>query len=112
FGIPFVFLLVTSFKEDIDMSSKNGIVWIPKVTDTVQYFNEDPSKKHYEVEFNGRTVEALVMKEVNGQYQMDTFKPMSIRGTTFFVGKDKVKEVPVNAKVYRTEFNGKEITGF
>lgn len=112
FGIPFVFLLVTSFKEDIDMSSKNGIVWIPKVTDTVQYFNEDPSKKHYEVDFNGRTVEALVMKEVNGQYQMDTFKPMSIRGTTFFVDKDKVKEVPVNAKVYTTEFNGKEITGF
>jgi multiple sugar transport system permease protein len=94
------------------MSSKNGIVWIPKVTDTVQYFNEDPSKKHYEVEFNGRTVEALVMKEVNGQYQMDTFKPMSIRGTTFLVDKDKVKEVPVNAKVYTTEFNGKEITGF
>ena len=112
FGIPFVFLLVTSFKEDIDMSSKNGIVWIPKVTDTVQYFNEDPSKKHYDVEFNGRTVEALVMKEVNGQYQMDTFKPMSIRGTTFLVDKDKVKEVPVNAKVYTTEFNGKEITGF
>src|SRR5260370_1362815 len=38
FGIPFAWLVITSFKEDIDMSSPNGIVWIPRVAVKVPYF--------------------------------------------------------------------------
>ncbi|MEI8283074.1 MAG: hypothetical protein WCG75_11765, partial [Armatimonadota bacterium] len=37
FGLPFLFLMITSFKEDRDMSSKTGIIWVPRVTDTVPY---------------------------------------------------------------------------
>ena len=38
FGIPFLFLLITSFKLPQDMSSPDGIVWVPKVDLTVPLF--------------------------------------------------------------------------
>jgi multiple sugar transport system permease protein len=113
FGIPFAFLLLTSFKEDIDMASKDGkIVWIPKVTETVDYLSEDPSKKHYEAQFNGRLVEALIIDNKDGKFQMDIFKPMSMRGVTFLAAPNEIKEVPIQAKVYTATVEGKEIKGF
>ncbi len=112
FGIPFVFLLVTSFKEDKDMSSKNGIIWIPRVTDTVPYMSPDPSKKHYTATYNGRTVEATVTGQEEGKLRMDIFKPLSIRGISFLTTQDQLKEIPVDAKVYTAVVDGHEITGF
>jgi multiple sugar transport system permease protein len=112
FGIPFVFLLVTSFKEDIDMTSPNGIVWIPKVTKVVPYFSPDMSKKHFETQYNGRIVEALIIGEEAGKLKMDIFKPIAIRGVTFLTTRDQLKEVPVEAKVYTAKVDGVELTGF
>ena len=87
FGVPFVFLLVTSFKEDKDMSSPNGIVWIPRVTETVPYLSPDKAKKHFEATFEGKTVEGLEIGEEGGKVKIDIFKPISIRGTTFLVDR-------------------------
>ncbi len=112
FGIPFVFLLVTSFKEDKDMSSKTGIVWIPKVTQTVPYLSPDKSKKHYEVAYEGKTVEGLEIGEEGGKVKIDIFKPISIRGTTFLAERSALKEIPVQAKVYATKIDGVPISGF
>ncbi len=112
FGVPFLFLLVTSFKEDKDMSSPNGIVWIPKVTETVPYLSPDKAKKHYETIFEGKTVEGLEIGEENGKVKIDIFKPISIRGTTFLAPRTALKEVPVMAKVYTAKIGNETITGF
>lgn len=112
FGIPFVFLLVTSFKEDQDMSSKNGIVWIPKVTETVPYLSPDKAKKHYEVMYEGKVVEGLEIGQEAGKVKIDIFKPISIRGTTFLAERSELKEVPVAAKVYTTKVGNVPVKGF
>lgn len=112
FGVPFVFLLVTSFKEDRDMSSPKGIVWIPKVTETVPYLSPDLAKKHYETTFEGKTVEGLEIGTEGGKVKIDIFKPISIRGTTFLADRAALKEVPVMAKVYTTKVGNEVITGF
>ncbi|MBS1703569.1 MAG: carbohydrate ABC transporter permease [Armatimonadetes bacterium] len=112
FGIPFVFLLVTSFKEDRDMTSKAGIIWVPRVTDTVPYMNPDPTMKHYVTDYNGQQVEALVIGEEQGKLKMDIFRPLSIRGIDFLTTRDKLKEVPVDANVYTAVVDGQQIKGF
>jgi multiple sugar transport system permease protein len=112
FGLPFLFLLITSFKEDRDMSSKSGIIWVPKVTNTVPFMNPNPAKKHFETEYDGRVVEGLIIGEENGQVKIDIFKPMAIRGVTFLTTRNKLKEVPVEAKVYTAKVDGKDVTGF
>ncbi|MER3495499.1 MAG: hypothetical protein C4320_00920 [Armatimonadota bacterium] len=72
FGIPFAFLLVTSFKEDKDMTNANGIVWIPKVTREIPYV--DPKNTVYEVERDGRKVEATLVERLpNGRAKMEVF---------------------------------------
>ena len=112
FGLPFVFLLVTSFKEDKDMSAKTGIIWVPRVTETIPYINPDPTKKHYVGQFNGNQVEALVIGDENGKLKMDIFRPLSVRGITFFTTRDQLREVPVDAKVYTATVKGIPIKGF
>ena len=112
FGIPFLFLLVTSFKEDRDMSSKAGIIWVPRVTDTVQYKSRDPLKIHYLGHYNGREVEAVSLGEENGKMKMDIFRPLSVRGIGYYATKSELTEVPVDAKVYTAKSNGVDIKGF
>ena len=112
FGLPFVFLLVTSFKEDRDMSAKSGIIWVPRVTDTVPYVNPDPKKKHYVGQFNGREVEAVSIGEENGKLKMDIFRPLSVRGITYYATRDQLREVPVDANVYTAVVDGIQVKGF
>ena len=112
FGLPFVFLLITSFKEDKDMSAKTGIIWVPRVTDTIPYINPDPAKKHYIGKYNGREVEALVIGNEDGKLKMDIFRPLSVRGISFITTRDQLREIPVDAKVYTATVKGTKITGF
>jgi multiple sugar transport system permease protein len=112
FGLPFLFLLITSFKEDKDMTSKAGIIWVPRVTDTIPYINPEPSKKHYVGQYNGNEVESVNIGEENGKMKMDIFKPLSVRGITYFTTRDQLREVPVNAKIYTAMVKGTAIKGF
>jgi multiple sugar transport system permease protein len=63
FGIPFAWLVITSFKEDIDMSSPNGIVWIPRVQETVPYYSK--TKPRYSTNFNGTRVQGLITSQTS-----------------------------------------------
>ena len=113
FGLPFIVLLVTSFKEDKDMSAKSGIIWVPRVTETIPYVNlDDPTKKHYVGLYNGKEVESLVIGEENGKLKMDIFRPISLRGLTYTTTRDKLRQVPVDAKIYTAKVKDVEITGF
>ncbi len=116
FGLPFAFLLVTSFKEDKDMASPNGIVWVPKVTREVMYV--DPLNTVFEAKMPDdegglREVEATKLKELpNGRVQMEVFKPLAIRGTTFETdGRGLVKKAQP-AKIVDVKWDGKPARGF
>ena len=113
FGLPFAFLVITSFKEDKDMSSPNGIVWVPHVQETVPYF----SKKNpvYEGTYQGQTVDGtIIARNPNGTVKIDINKPLAIRGTTYETQPSALKQVPiqipvVSGKVDGVEFEGKVI---
>jgi len=110
FGIPFAFLVITSFKEDRDMSSANGIIWVPKVQETVPYFDkQDPL---YEADYEGQTIQgAIIEKHPDGTVKVDIQKPMAIRGTTFEAPFTKLKEIAKDAPVVSGMFNGTKFVG-
>lgn len=110
FGIPFAFLVITSFKEDRDMSSKNGIVWVPQVQDVVMYKN--PKNRWYEATFNGATVQGTIIESKGDQVRVDIQKPLAIRGTTFETTKSKLKEIPQEALIWSGKKDGKAFKGF
>jgi multiple sugar transport system permease protein len=105
FGLPFAYLLVTSFKEDRDMSSPNGIVWVPRVQQTVPYF--DPKNPLYEAEYRGQKVQGVVLeKRPDGTARVDISQPLSIRGTTFDAPFDSLKVIPRQAPLVTAVLTG------
>ncbi len=110
FGLPFAFLLVTSFKEDRDMSSPNGIVWVPRVQDTKPYF--DPLNPTYQGTYKGTTVQGVVIAhQPNGDVRIDIAKPLAIRGVTFDTPLSALKVVPTDAPVVTASLKGMPIEG-
>lgn len=110
FGLPFAFLVITSFKEDRDMSSAQGIIWIPKVQQTVPYF--DKKNPLFETQFDGRRVEGTIIEELpDTTVRIDIAKPLAIRGTTVVVERTKIKEIPRDAPLYTAKLDGQEVTG-
>ena len=111
FGLPFAFLVITSFKEDRDMSSPNGIVWVPRVQETVPYNN--PKNPLYEAELKGRTVKGVVVEErPGGIVKLDVQEPLAIRGTTFETQRQSLVEVPRMAPVFTGTWEGTAFKGF
>ncbi|MCC6403756.1 MAG: carbohydrate ABC transporter permease [Fimbriimonadaceae bacterium] len=110
FAIPFAWLLVTSFKEDVDMASPHGIVWIPKVTKTVPYVS--PENPLYRAVYQGQSVEAnraFVMPD--GRWQMAVERPLGLAGFTFEVRKNEVVQIPRNAPLVTTTVQGRRAQG-
>ncbi len=111
FGLPFAWLLSSSFKEDKDMGG--GIVWIPKVTQTVPYL--DPKDRQFQLNFEGTPVVASRIKDLpGGLSQFDVLTPFSLRGRTFEAPLASAVEVPkqvpvVEGKIAATEFRAKVI---
>ena len=111
FGLPFAYLVITSFKEDRDMSSPNGIVWVPRVQETHPYM--DPKNPLFELQENGQTVRGVVtQREANDVVKVDVQSPMAIRGTTIETQFSKLKEVPRDAPIYTAKLDGTDVTGF
>lgn len=111
FGLPFAFLVVTSFKEDRDMSSPKGIVWIPKVQQTLPYM--DPNNPLYEGTFDGQTVQgSVVERRTDGTLKLDIFKPLAIRGKTFEAKESDLVKVPKDVPVVTAKVGDITATGF
>jgi multiple sugar transport system permease protein len=112
FAVPFVYALSTSLKEDRDMSSPNGIVWIPKVQVTVPFL--DKENPLYETAYRGQTVQGSVIQQgADGTVTVDIFKPLSVRGLTFITQREKLKEIPKDAPVFSGKWSdGQAIKGF
>jgi multiple sugar transport system permease protein len=107
FGAPFLWLLVTSFKEDRDMTSPNGIVWIPRVQETVPYLDRDDPL--FQGSYEGATVEGTsIGRSSDGAYVVSIQRPSSVSGITFTAQRSQLKEIPKDAPVVQ----GPGFTGF
>lgn len=110
FGLPFAYLVITSFKEDRDMSSVNGIIWVPKVQEKVPYL--DPKRPLYSATYRGDPVEGEVIERLpGGQVKIDVFKPLAIRGTTFETTESSLKAVPRMVDVVTVNLRGEKAKG-
>lgn len=110
FGLPFAYLLITSFKEDRDMSSPEGIIWVPRVTERHEYF--DPKRPMYETAVSGQRVEGVIIEELSdGHVKLDIYRPLSMRGVTLDTPRAEIKEIPRMAEVVTATHEGTAIQG-
>lgn len=110
FGMPFVWLLITSFKSDLDMTSTNGINWVPHVDRTVKYL--DLKNPLLEGVYNGITVKgSILQKNKNGYLTIDVSEPASLLGQPVTLPKDQLKVVPKDVAVVTATYNGVPIQG-
>lgn len=111
FGIPFVWLLSTSFKEERDLGSPDGLVWVPQVQLTVPY--DDPAHPLYLTEFEGRRVQAgLVAHATAGKLKLEVERPFGLRGRQFETLESNVTKSPRYQKVWDVPFGGRTVRAF
>jgi multiple sugar transport system permease protein len=109
FGIPLIFLLITSFKEDRDMSSPNGIIWVPRVQRTIPY--NDVKNPIYETKYEGNTVQAKLSSEApDGSVLMEVTKPLSLQGLAISSTRSQIKPVAQQLPLVTAQINGVEAT--
>ena len=108
FVIPFVWLVVTSFKEDRDMSSVNGIVWIPRVQVTMPF--DDPADPLFEADYKGRSVQGSVEDTLpNGHVMLEISRPFSLTGIRIEADRGKLRRIPKDAPVDTATFEGRKV---
>lgn len=108
FGLPFAWLLSSSFKEDRDVTG--GVIWIPKVTQTSSYF--DPKRPQYAGTLDGvRVVAEPIETLADGRLRLDVVSPMSVRGRTFEARLGDLNSVPRDVPIVRFEDQGVTVTG-
>jgi multiple sugar transport system permease protein len=105
FSLPFAWLLVTSFKEDVDMASPHGIVWVPRVKVTVPH--QGPENPLYEAHYQGGRVEASRAAVLSdGRWLMSVERPGSLIGFTFEAAPDVLRQIPRQVDVVRPKGEG------
>ncbi len=110
FGMPFAWLMITSFKEDRDMASPTGIVWVPRVQLTVPY--DDPEDPLMEGEYEGTTVQGSIMERLPaGKVKVDILTPLALRGLTLETPLKALKEVPKQIPLVTGRWQGGAIRG-
>lgn len=110
FAVPFLWLLLTSFKEDRDISTAEGLKFIPFVSETAPYF--DPKDRLFEGKLGEVTVVgSLIATNTDGTYTIDVTRPGSLRGRTLITSPANLKEVPKEVPVVTLERDGQTITG-
>ena len=83
FGLPFAWLVLTSFKEDRDINSTQGLVWLPQVTVTAPYL--DPVQPTYEAVHQGIVVRGRRIEAKGEAIRIDVAEPLGLRGRSFWV---------------------------
>lgn len=111
FGFPFIWLILTSFKEERDFSMTEGIMWVPQVQLTQQW--NDPEMPYAETKFRDIPVRAnLLDKLPNGKVLMEVDRPFNVRGRRFQVSEGEYKIIPRDAPIIEAKVNGKMLQGF
>lgn len=111
FGIPFAWLLVTSFKEERDMSTANGLVWTPKVQLTHKF--TDVNRPLVEAPYQGLTVKANVTGVLpDGRAQLEVERPYGLRGRRFDLDPKFYKPIQREAPIVTTDYQGQKVTAY
>lgn len=111
FGIPFAWLLVTSFKEERDIANSDGLVWTPQVQLTHPY--QDQERPLVETTFDGRAVRARIDTDLgDGKLLVEAERPYSLRGRRFEVAESSVTRIPRMQFVWSVERDGESVTVF
>jgi multiple sugar transport system permease protein len=111
FGVPFAWLIVTSLKEEQDISAVQGIVWVPRVQVTVPF--RDPDRPLYLTEYRGRTMQGTTTEALqNGRLLLEVDRPFNIRGRRFEVDRRDLREIDRQGKVVRFEHQGQTVQGY
>jgi len=111
FGFPFAWLLVTSFKEERDMTSSSGIIWVPRIQQTHPYL--DPERPLVRTTFEGRSVLAGIDSDLGeNRVLLEIERPFGLRGRRFEALRSQTAEVPRDAPIVDAQYEGREIRGF
>jgi multiple sugar transport system permease protein len=109
FGVPFFWLLDTSFKEEVDMASTNGLVWIPKVQETQSYLN--PENPALETHYKGEQIQAeIVKRNADGTVEVNVTRPAGLAGDSFTAPLTSFKEVPTDDGVVTATYEKQPVT--
>lgn len=110
FGIPFAWLLVSSFKEDKDIAQADGLRWVPLITQQAKYWDkEDPI---FIAQYKGEEVQgAIIGVKPNGDVMLDINKPMSLRGITAEVPRSSLKETQRDVPMVTGTIQGTKVSG-
>lgn len=111
FGIPFLWMLITSFKEERDMANTDGIVWVPSVQLTHEFF--DPDRPQFDSVYAGRPVKAVIDGELgDGRVLMEVERPYGLRGRRFEAMKADLREAPRFQPIWEGNFGGRPVQAF
>lgn len=110
FGLPFLWLAITSFKEDRDMVSPEGLVWIPKVQETIKSFDEE--NPLFEGRLEGMTVRGSIVSEnTDKSVNLNIEEPLSLGGRTLIAQRSELKLVPRDSPVVSGTYKETVFTG-
>jgi multiple sugar transport system permease protein len=112
FSIPFAWLVLTSLKEERDMSNVDGMVWLPRVER--QHAWDDPDRPFRLARLRGREVRATV---IGLGRQPDTLllqveRPFILAGRIFEAPRAETRPILRNVPVLKGEWNGQSVVGF
>lgn len=111
FGIPLLWMLSTSFKEDEDLANSNGLVWVPKVQRSHDYWSKD--NPLYTTWHEGRKVRGIIDSEASPtEVLLEIERPYSFRGRRIVVQRSELTEVPRQQPIFSSQINGEEVIVF
>ncbi|MCA0359522.1 MAG: ABC transporter permease subunit [Armatimonadetes bacterium] len=111
FGIPFAWMLITSFKEERDLANTDGIVWVPQVQLTHPY--NDPERLQFDATYSGQPVKAIIEEKLaGGKVLMEVERPYNLRGRRFEANEGELKESPRMQQVWSGKYQTRDVTGF
>jgi multiple sugar transport system permease protein len=93
FGLPLAWMLATSFREDGEISSGNGIRWIPMVQVKEPY--KDRNLPYFSAVVNGQSIEGVPLStHANGNIVLEIRRPLSLIGQAANLPSNALTEIP------------------
>ena len=111
FGLPFAWLIATSFKEERDMAMTDGLKWIPEIQVTHAFMDE--RNPLVETWFQGKKVKAQILSLARGgKLELEIERPYGLRGRQFEAAESETTRIPRYAPVVDAPYEGKTVRGF
>ncbi len=111
FGIPFAWMLSTSFKEERDLTNTEGIVWVPQVQLTHEF--KDPASPLFETRYERYPVKVVEVEQADsGRVLVEVERPYGLRGRRFEVAAAQLHEIPREQPIWAGTLADRPYTGF